>query len=63
MIMSDSAASFQHSSTDNDFSLSTNSIEMVDNIFTLCSFLLESSQLLKTLNVKNFVRKPRTSQF
>jgi len=63
MIMSDSAASFQHSSTDNDFSLSTNSIEMVDNIFTLCSFLLESSQPLKTLDVKNFVRKPRTDQF
>jgi sugar-specific transcriptional regulator TrmB len=55
MIMSDSATSFQHSSADKDFSLSTNSTEMVDNIFTLCSFLWESSKPLKTLDVKNFV--------
>jgi sugar-specific transcriptional regulator TrmB len=57
MIMSDSTASFQHSSSDSDYSLCTNSSEMVDNIFTLCSFLWESSKPLKTIDVKNFVRK------
>ncbi len=57
MIMSDSATSFQHSGADSDFSLCTNSAEMVDNIFTLCSFLWESSKPLKTLDVKNFVNE------
>lgn len=56
MIMSDSASSFQHSSADSDFSLCTNSTEMVDNIFTLCKFLWETSSPLKTIDVKNFVR-------
>ena len=59
MIMSDSATSFQHSGSDSDFSLCTNSMEMVDNIFTLCSFLWDSSESLKTLDVKNFVRTKR----
>jgi sugar-specific transcriptional regulator TrmB len=57
MIMSDSAASSQNSHADSDFSLCTNSPEMIDNIFTLCSFLWDSSKPLKTLDVKNFVRK------
>ena len=57
MIMSDSATSFQHSSSDSDFSLCTNSMEMVENIFTLCSFLWDSSKTLKTIDVKNFVKK------
>ncbi len=57
MIMSDSATSFQHSGSDSDFSLCTNSTEMVDNIFTLCSFLWKSSKPFKTIDVKNFVRK------
>jgi len=61
MIMSDSATTFQHSSSDSDFSLCTNSVEMVENIFTLCSFLWNSSKPLKTLDVKNFVKKSRTS--
>ncbi|AFS80951.1 TrmB family transcriptional regulator [Candidatus Nitrosopumilus koreensis AR1] len=56
MIMSDSASSFQHSSADSDFSLCTNSTEMVDNIFTLCKFLWETSNPLKTIDVKNFVK-------
>lgn len=56
MIMSDSATSFQHSSADSDFSLCTNSTEMVDNIFTLCKFLWETSKPLKTIDVKNFVK-------
>jgi len=54
MIMSDSAASFQHS--DSDFSLSTNSTEMVENIFALCSLLWDSSKSLKALDIKNFVK-------
>ena len=60
MIMSDSATSFQHSGSDSDFSLCTNSMEMVENIFTLCSFLWESSKVLKTIDVKNFVKKSKT---
>ena len=57
MIMSDSAASSQNSNSDSDFSLCTNSSEMVDNIFTLCSFLWDASKPLKTIDVKNFVKK------
>jgi sugar-specific transcriptional regulator TrmB len=57
MIMSDHTASSQHSSSDSDFSLCTNSNEMVDNIFTLCSFLWDSSKPLKTIDVKNFIKK------
>lgn len=59
MIMSDSAASSQNSNSDSDFSLCTNSSEMVDNIFTLCSFLWNVSKPLKTIDVKNFVRKTK----
>jgi len=59
MIMSDSAASSQNASADSDYSLCTNSSEMVDNIFTLCSFLWDSSKTLKTIDVKNFVRKTK----
>ncbi|MCV0400779.1 MAG: TrmB family transcriptional regulator [Nitrosopumilus sp.] len=59
MIMSDSAASSGNSSSDSDYSLCTNSSEMVDNIFTLCSFLWDSSKTLKTIDVKNFVRKTK----
>lgn len=60
MIMSDSAASSQNSNADSDFSLCTNSSEMVDNIFTLCSFLWNVSKPLKTIDVKNFVRKTKS---
>ncbi len=60
MIMSDSAASSQNSNADSDFSLCTNSSEMVDNIFTLCSFLWDVSKPLKTIDVKNFVRKTKS---
>lgn len=59
MIMSDSAASAQNSNSESDFSLCTNSSEMVGNIFTLCSFLWNSSKPLKTIDVKNFVRKTK----
>jgi HTH-type transcriptional regulator, sugar sensing transcriptional regulator len=59
MIMSDSAASSQNSNADSDYSLCTNSSEMVDNIFTLCSFLWNASKPLKTIDVKNFVRKSK----
>lgn len=59
MIMSDSAASFKNSNSDSDFSLCTNSSEMVDNIFTLCTFLWDTSKPLKTLDVKNFVKKSK----
>jgi len=57
MIMSDSAVSFQNLGPNSDFSICTNSMEMIDNIFGLCSFLWDSSKPLKTLDVKNFVKK------
>jgi len=40
MIMSDSAVSFQNLGPNSDFSICTNSMEMIDNIFGLCSFCL-----------------------
>lgn len=61
MIMSDSASSVQQTSSDADFSLCTNSTEMVENIFTLCSFLWNASKPLKTIDVKNFVKKSRAA--
>ncbi|WP_299290750.1 TrmB family transcriptional regulator [Nitrosopumilus sp.] len=61
MIMSDSASSVQQASSDTDFSLCTNSTEMVENIFTLCSFLWNASKPLKTIDVKNFVKKSRAA--
>jgi sugar-specific transcriptional regulator TrmB len=55
MIMSDSAAATQMSTnSESDFSLCTNSSEMVNNIHSLCSLLWETAQPLKTLDVKNF---------
>ena len=59
MIMSDSAASYRNSNSDSDYSLCTNSSEMVDNIFTLCTFLWDTSKPLKTLDVKNFIKKSK----
>lgn len=57
MIMSDSAASSRNS--DSDFSLCTNSTEMVDNIFMLCSFLWEASKPLKTIDIKNYIKNEK----
>ena len=57
MIMSDFAATFQNSNSDFDFSLCTNSVEMVDNIFTLCSHLWESSKPLEIKDLKNYSKE------
>ena len=57
MIMSDSATSSQYSSADFDFSLCTNSVEMVDNIFTLCSHLWKSSKPLETKDLNNYSKE------
>ena len=60
MIMSDSAAASQMSTnSESDFSLCTNSFEMVNNIHSLCSLLWETAQPLTTLDVKNYIRKTR----
>jgi len=50
MIMSD-ATMKEHANTSimSDFAFSTNSYEMVNNIFTLCTFLWKNSKSLKTL--------------
>ena len=54
MIMSDSSIAYQMSTnSESDFSLCTNSSEMVNNIHSLCSLLWETAQPLKTLNLKN----------
>jgi sugar-specific transcriptional regulator TrmB len=57
MIMSDSATSSQYSSADFDSSLCTNSVEMVDNIFTLCSHLWKSSKPLEIIDLKNYSKE------
>ena len=58
MIMSDSAASAQLSTnSESDSSLCTNSIEMINNIYSLCTFLWQNAQPLKTLDMKNFIKK------
>ena len=60
MIMSDSATASQMSTnSESDFSLCTNSSEMVNNIHSLCSLLWETAQPLTTLDVKNYIRKTK----
>lgn len=60
MIMSDSATASQISTnSESDFSLCTNSSEMVSNIHSLCSLLWETAQPLTTLDVKNYIRKTK----
>jgi len=63
MIMSDSTVSNNMSTnSETDFSLCTNSSEMVGNIHSLCNILWETAQPLKTLDVKNYIKKPPLSQ-
>ncbi len=58
MIMSDSASSAQLSTnSESDSSLCTNSIEMINNIYSLCTFLWQNAQPLKTLDMNNFIKK------
>ena len=53
MIMSDSVAANQISSNSElDFSLCTNSVEMIDNLDRLCELLWKSAEPLDTINVK-----------
>ncbi|TAK27913.1 MAG: TrmB family transcriptional regulator [Nitrosarchaeum sp.] len=60
MIMSDSSTASQMSTnSESDFSLCTNSSEMVSNIHSLCSLLWETAQPLTTLDVKNYIRKTK----
>lgn len=58
MIMSDSTAASQMSSnSESDFSLCTNSSEMVNNIHSLCSLLWDTAQPITSLDVKNYIKK------
>jgi HTH-type transcriptional regulator, sugar sensing transcriptional regulator len=58
MIMSDLTASSKSSpNSESDFSLCTNSSEMVSNIHSLCSLLWDTAQPLRTLDVKNYIEK------
>ena len=64
MIMSDSTASNNMSgNSETDFSLCTNSPEMVGNIHSLCSLLWDTAQPLKTLDVKNYIKKPSKNNY
>ena len=58
MIMSDSTTT-NHMSTnsESDFSLCTNSLEMVNNIHSLCSLLWDTAQSITSLDVKNYIKK------
>jgi len=58
MIMSDSTAASQMSAnSESDFSLCTNSSEMVSNIHSLCSLLWDTAQPITSLDVKNYIKK------
>ena len=58
MIMSDTAAENQMSiNSESDFSLCTNSSEMVNNIHSLCSLLWETAQPLTAIDVKTTSKK------
>jgi len=58
MIMSDTAAENQMSiNSESDFSLCTNSSEMVNNIHSLCSLLWATAQPLTALDVKTTSKK------
>jgi sugar-specific transcriptional regulator TrmB len=58
MIMSDSTAASQMSAnSESDFSLCTNSSEMINNIHSLCSLLWETAQPITSLDVKNYIKK------
>lgn len=58
MIMSDSTAASQMSAnSESDFSLCTNSSEMVNNIHSLCSLLWDTAQPITSLDVKNYIKK------
>lgn len=58
MIMSDSTAASQMSAnSESDFSLCTNSSEMVNNIHSLCNLLWDTAQPITSLDVKNYIKK------
>ena len=58
MIMSDSTAASQMSAnSESDFSLCTNSSEMINNIHSLCSLLWDTAQPITSLDVKNYTKK------
>ncbi|EGP93849.1 TrmB family transcriptional regulator [Nitrosarchaeum koreense] len=60
MIMSDSTSASQMSSnSESDFSLCTNSSEMVSNIHSLCSLLWDTAQPITSLDVKNYITKTK----
>lgn len=59
MIMSDSTSSRLSTNMESDFSLCTNSSEMINNIHSLCSLLWRTAQPLNTLDVKNYAQKIR----
>lgn len=58
MIMSDSTDASQMSpNSESDFSLCTNSSEMINNIHSLCSLLWNTAQPITSLDVKNHIKK------
>jgi sugar-specific transcriptional regulator TrmB len=60
MIMSDSAAVNQISANSElDFSLCTNSNEMIDNLNRLCELLWKSGETLEAIDVKKFIKNKK----
>ncbi len=60
MIMSDSAAVNQLSSNSElDFSLCTNSTEMIDNLNRLCELLWKSGETLEAIDVKKYIKNKK----
>jgi len=60
MIMSDSAAVNQLSANSElDFSLCTNSTEMIDNLNRLCELLWKSGETLEAIDVKKYIKNKK----
>jgi len=60
MIMSDSAAVNQLSANSElDFSLCTNSTEMIDNLNRLCELLWKSGETLEAIDVKKYLKNKK----
>lgn len=57
MIMSHSIySSLKYTNSELDFSLYTNSLEMITNIFAFCSFLWDSAKPLTTIELQNYTK-------
>ena len=54
MLLSDSTINENQPNSNNDYSISISSVDMIDNLFELCNFLWKSSKPLSGLKIENF---------